>query len=70
MKRLHRETVWVAKQSLAIIGETFAHPPASWLFLHRWENGGKCPRTKKPLKRATIGGRTTCWSPARQKPSA
>lgn len=67
VKRLHRETIWVAKESLATIGETFQDPPASWLFPHRWEDGGKCPRTKKPLERATIGGRTTCWSPARQK---
>jgi formamidopyrimidine-DNA glycosylase len=41
--------------------------PRQWLFLHRWTDGGKCPRTGRPLARATIGGRTTCWSPARQK---
>lgn len=41
--------------------------PSSWLFHHRWADGGRCPRTKRPLQRATIGGRTTCWSPARQK---
>lgn len=67
VKKLHRETVWVAEQALATIGETLGDPPASWLFPHRWEDGGKCPWTKKPLERATIGGRTTCWSPARQK---
>jgi formamidopyrimidine-DNA glycosylase len=67
VKKLHRETVWVAAQALAITGETFADPPASWLFQYRWKDGGVCPRTKKPLERATIGGRTTCWSPARQK---
>ncbi len=67
VKKLHRETVWVATQALAITGETFEDPPASWLFQHRWKDGGTCPRTKKPLERATIGGRTTCWSPARQK---
>ena len=44
-----------------------AHIPRSWLFWHRWEDGGRCPKTKKPLKRAEVGGRTTCWSPARQK---
>ena len=44
-----------------------AHIPRSWLFWHRWEDGGRCPKTKIPLARATIGGRTTCWSPARQK---
>jgi formamidopyrimidine-DNA glycosylase len=43
------------------------HIPDSWLFNHRWESGGLCPRTKKPLQHAEIGGRTTCWSPARQK---
>jgi formamidopyrimidine-DNA glycosylase len=40
--------------------------PSSWLFHHRWADGGRCPRTRRPLARATIGGRTTCWSPARQ----
>ena len=44
-----------------------ARIPKSWLFLHRWEDGGRCPRTGTTLLRATIGGRTTCWSPARQK---
>lgn len=67
VKKIHRETIWVATEALAITGETFADPPASWLFQHRWKDGGICPRTKKPLERATIGGRTTCWSPARQK---
>jgi len=41
--------------------------PYTWLFHHRWESGGTCPRTRKPLAHATIGGRNTCWSPARQK---
>ena len=44
-----------------------AHIPRTWLFWHRWEDGGLDPRTKTPLSRAEIGGRTTCWSPARQK---
>jgi len=44
-----------------------AHIPRSWLFWHRWEDGGLCPKTKKPLVREEVGGRTTCWSPARQK---
>jgi formamidopyrimidine-DNA glycosylase len=41
--------------------------PDTWLFNHRWRDGGLCPRTGKPLARAEIGGRTTCWSPARQR---
>jgi len=41
--------------------------PDTWLFNHRWGKGGRCPKTKKNLARAEIGGRTTCWSPTRQK---
>ncbi len=41
--------------------------PESWLFRHRWRPGGHDPRTHTPLAHAEIGGRTTCWSPARQK---
>jgi len=67
VRALHRELRWVCRRALATIGETFADPPKSWLFPHRWENGGRCPKTKKPLAREDIGGRTTCWSPARQK---
>jgi formamidopyrimidine-DNA glycosylase len=67
VRTLHRELRWVCRRALATIGETCADPPKSWLFPHRWENGGRCPKTKKLLVRAEIGGRTTCWSPARQK---
>lgn len=41
--------------------------PDTWLFNHRWSDGGRCPKTKKSLARAEIGGRTTCWCPTRQK---
>ena len=71
IKSLHRETRWVAAHALRIIGAaktvTFPDPPKTWLFRHRWENGGKCPKTGALLIRETVGGRTTCWSPARQK---
>lgn len=43
------------------------HIPDTWLFNHRWENGGRCPKTGRLLVREHIGGRTTCWSPGRQK---
>jgi formamidopyrimidine-DNA glycosylase len=43
-----------------------ANIPDTWLFNHRWKKGGRDPRTGTPLARAMIGGRTTCWSPARQ----
>lgn len=40
--------------------------PDTWLFNHRWRNGGRCPKTHRLLMREEIGGRTTCWSPGRQ----
>ncbi len=68
---LHRETRWVAEHALKIIGTadstTLVDPPKNWLFRHRWEDGGKCPKTGALLLREQVGGRTTCWSPARQK---
>jgi len=75
IKRLHRECRFVCRGALrynAGVGGKMppvlnAYMPDSWLFNHRWAEGGLCPRTRKPLARAAIGGRTTCWSPARQK---
>jgi formamidopyrimidine-DNA glycosylase len=67
IKTLHRECRWVCRQALKTIGKTFADPPKSWLFPHRWEDGGRCPKTGCKLVRETISSRTTCWSPARQK---
>ncbi len=67
IKALHRECRWVAREALKIIGADFGDLPQSWLFHHRWEKGGVCPKTGVPLKREEIGGRTTCWSPGRQK---
>ena len=56
----------VCGDAMRIIAPDWGEPPANWLFLHRWKNNGICPKTKKPLLRETIGGRTTCWSPAWQ----
>jgi formamidopyrimidine-DNA glycosylase len=75
IRTLWRECRTVARQALdAIAGRGRKLPkdlnvgiPRSWLFRHRWRSGGLCPKTGKPLAHATIGGRTTCWSPARQK---
>ncbi len=74
-RTLWRECRTVARQALAAIAGRGDHLPPdlnvgipqSWLFRHRWRPGGTCPRTGRPLAHATIGGRTTCWSPARQK---
>jgi formamidopyrimidine-DNA glycosylase len=76
IKSLHCECRFVCRGALkynAGVGgplppELNAFMPASWLFNHRWKKGGLCPRTGAKLRRAEIGGRTTCWSPARQKP--
>jgi formamidopyrimidine-DNA glycosylase len=67
IKSLWRECRWVARQALRIVGKEHGKIPASWLFRHRWRKGGRCPRTGAVLRREQIGGRTTCWSPARQK---
>jgi formamidopyrimidine-DNA glycosylase len=75
VKALHRECRNVCRLALRTIAgrgrylppHLNAHIPKTWLFWHRWEDGGRCPRTKKPLVREEVGGRTTCWSPARQK---
>ena len=75
VRALHRECRKVCRLALDTIAgkgrylppNLNAHIPQSWLFWHRWEDGGRCPRTKKPLHREEVGGRTTCWSPARQK---
>lgn len=56
----------VARDALRVIGGSWGTPPDTWLFNHRWRDGGICPRTGAPLRRAVIAGRTTCWSPARQ----
>jgi formamidopyrimidine-DNA glycosylase len=75
VRGLWRECRRVARLALATIAgrgdylppDLNAHIPSTWLFRHRWEAGGLCPKTKQPLVREEVGGRTTCWSPARQK---
>lgn len=63
---LHARTVDVAHDALRVIGNDWSTPPDDWLFNHRWKDGGRCPRSGRPLRRAPIGGRTTCWSPSWQ----
>lgn len=52
----------VARLSIDTIDENWEYP-RTWLFAHRWEPGGHCPRCDTALARASIGGRTTCWCP-------
>lgn len=76
VRTLWRECRRVARLALdTIAGRTEAETPPSlniqipdtWLFNHRWRDGGRCPRTGCALQREEIGGRTTCWSPERQR---
>ncbi len=60
---LWKETRFVARTSLRIVGREFFDPPKSWLIHQRWKKNGLCPRHATPLRRATIGGRTTAWCP-------
>lgn len=67
-----RQVCRLALRTIAGVGgrlppDLNVHIPDTWLFNHRWEDGGRCPRTRRPLIREEIGGRTTCWSPGRQK---
>jgi formamidopyrimidine-DNA glycosylase len=64
--RLLREIKFVAQEALRIIAPDWSDPPQSWLFPHRWKDGGVCPRCRGGLWREAIGGRTTCWCPACQ----
>jgi formamidopyrimidine-DNA glycosylase len=76
IKTLWRECRRVCRMALRTIAgdgdrlppDLNAGIPRTWLFLHRWQPGGRCPKTGGLLAHATIGGRTTCWSPARQRP--
>ena len=62
---LRRETRHVSRKALEIIGQDWGAPPKSWLFRHRWKDGGHCPRRGcgEALVRADLRGRTTCWCP-------
>ena len=66
VRKLHATLREVCAEAMEVIGKDWSDPPDSWLFNHRWKDGGRCPRSKKPLVREDVGGRTTCWSPARQ----
>ena len=66
-KILWRETRLVARQSLKILGMDDSHLPRKWLIHQRWNSTGVCPKHRIPLRRATIGGRTTAWCPKCQR---
>ena len=68
-RRLWEQVRWVSRTAIRIISDDWTYPK-TWLFAHRWEAGGQCPRCRTDLERATIGGRTTCWCPECQPKQA
>jgi formamidopyrimidine-DNA glycosylase len=66
-KELYAKIREVCEDAIRVIGTDWSNPPDDWLFNHRWKDGGVCPQTGRPLKRAQVGGRTTCWSPDWQR---
>jgi formamidopyrimidine-DNA glycosylase len=62
-REVWRATRLVCAGALRIVAKDYSDPPLSWLFRHRWENGGRCPKDGRELARAAIGGRTTAWCP-------
>ena len=59
---LYRVTRTVCAKAIEVMDKD-GQFPKGWLFSHRWEDGGKCPRCRTGLMRAVIGGRRTCWCP-------
>jgi formamidopyrimidine-DNA glycosylase len=66
--KLYRSIRWVTAAAMQEMDENWQFP-STWLFSHRWEAGGHCPRCGAELAREKVGGRTTCWCPVDQ-PSA
>jgi len=64
--KLWKITRKVSRDALRVIGTDWSDPPKSWLFNHRWKDGGNCPCCGSELERADLRGRTTCWCPVCQ----
>jgi formamidopyrimidine-DNA glycosylase len=64
---LWKQIRFVCEAALRVMAQDHSDPPASWLFQHRWEKGGFCPKDGSLLRRAAIGGRTTAWCPRCQR---
>jgi len=60
---LYETLQMVCVESIRIIAPNWGTPPDSWLFTHRWRDGGICPQSGCSLQRINVGGRTSCFSP-------
>jgi formamidopyrimidine-DNA glycosylase len=58
---------FVSRGAMKHVSPAFSDPPKGWLCNERWKQGGVCPIHHSPLKRATVGGRTTAWCPRCQR---
>jgi formamidopyrimidine-DNA glycosylase len=67
IKTLYAKTQSISRIALRTVGKDDSDLPKSWLFHHRWERGGHCPKDGSALSRGQCGGRTTCWCPSCQK---
>ena len=65
LSRLFGATQHVLQKAIALKTD-FNRLPKSWLLTHR-EKHGRCPRCRRALKSATIGGRTSWFCPCCQK---
>lgn len=65
---LHSKVQSVSRTALRMIGKKLDDVPKTWLFDSRWKAGERCPRDRTPLRRGTVGGRTTCWCANCQRP--
>ena len=65
LKRLFRATRHVLERAIALKTD-FNRLPKSWLLTHRGKRG-RCPRCRRALKSATIGGRTSWFCTNCQK---
>ena len=62
MGALYRSTRFVAREAVRIVDADWEYPK-TWLFAHRWEDGGSCPRCRTSLVRIVVGGRKTAFCP-------
>ncbi len=67
LNELWRSIRYVCLGAMKHVSGDFSDPPRRWFFHERWGSKGKCPRDGMPLKRDTIGGRTTAWCPKCQQ---
>ncbi|NNE91388.1 MAG: Fpg/Nei family DNA glycosylase [Verrucomicrobiales bacterium] len=69
LSELWKQLRTLSRQALRVIGTNWDTPPNSWLFNHRWKDGGNCPRKeckKAGLVRINLRGRTTAFCPSCQ----